>query len=135
MTNRTGWASVGEWALALGLVAFAVISGMSIGMFVIPVALGAVLVAALRNQAWPEAMFGGFLGVGVACVVIAYLHRADARCPPMMPATMRLGRGEHFRCGGLNPIPWLTNGLVLAASALLGYRAFRHSSGTPRPNK
>ena len=122
MRGRTGWPSVIEWTLALSLAAFAVVSVMSIGMFVLPFAVAAAAIVARRNRTWPESVFGGLLGAAAVCLLVAYLNRAYSPCPA---GPMWLGPGEHVRCGGLNPLPWLTVGALLTAVGLVGYAAFR----------
>jgi uncharacterized membrane protein len=118
MRHRSGWQSLAEWAVAFGLVALTVLGAMTIGIFVLPVAIAAAVLAARRNRAWPEAPMGGLIGVGSVFLFVAYRNRSYAPCPP---GPMRLAHGEHFSCGGFNPIPWLTIGLILAASGFAGY--------------
>ena len=124
MRDRRGWRSLAEWAVALSLVALAVIGAMTIGMFVLPVAIAAVVLAARRNRAWPEALMGGLVGVGSVFLFVAYRNRSYSLCPP---GPMRLSHGEHFSCGGFDPMPWLTIGLLLIASGLAGYLLSRRT--------
>ena len=121
MTQRHGWPSLAEWTLAFGLVTYAILGLMTIGIFVVPFAIAAVVIAGRRNRGWPEAMFGGFLGVASICLLVAFLNRDYSLCP----TTIRLGPGDHFRCGGRDPMPWLSVGGLLAATGLMGYTAFR----------
>ncbi|HEY3115026.1 MAG TPA: hypothetical protein VGJ62_15200 [Gemmatimonadaceae bacterium] len=118
MKHRTGWQSLVEWAVGLGLLALAVVGALSIGVFVMPFALAALLFAALRNRAWPEAVLGGLLGVGSVFLFVAYRNRLYSPCPP---GPMRLAHGQHFSCGGFDPMPWLTIGLVLIVGGVSGY--------------
>lgn len=128
MRDRTGWKSLGEWILALGLAALAVIGAASIGMFVLPFAIVAMVFALRRNRAWPEAPLGGVIGVGFVCLFVAYRNRAYAPCPPE-GIPVRLNSVEHLACRGLNPIPWLTIGVLVAALGVVGYVVFRRTHG------
>jgi hypothetical protein len=120
MSDRTGWQPFLEWAVALALVAFGVITAASIGLFVLPVAAIAVALAARRNALRPDAVLGGLVGVGAVCLFVAYRNRAYSPCPPNgVPTVLRVG--EHFSCGGLDPLPWLTAGALLTAAGLLGH--------------
>ncbi len=115
-----------EWTVAFALTALAAVGAMSIGMFILPVALGAVVLAARRNRSWPEALAGGFLGVAAVCLLVAYLQRGYVPCPPL-PATVHVGPGQGGGCGGLDPTPWLGVGLLLAATGLLSYALVRRA--------
>jgi len=128
MRDRTGWPSLLEWSLALGLIAFAVISVMSIGVFVLPFGVMALAIAARRNRAWPESLSGGLVGAGGVCLVVAYRNRAYSPCPPL-GTPMRLSFGEHFTCGGFDPTPWLAIGLLMTGAGLVSYLAFRRIRG------
>jgi hypothetical protein len=118
MRDRSGWQSLAEWGLALGLVALAIVGAMSIGMFVLPIAIVAVVFAARRNRVWPEGPMGALVGVGTICLFVAYRNRSYSPCPP---GPMLLAHGEHFSCGGFDPMPWLTIGVLLTAAGLVGY--------------
>jgi hypothetical protein len=124
MRDRTGWQSLAEWTLGLGLLALAVVGALSIGIFVMPFALATLLYAALRNRAWPEAGVGGLLGVGIVFLFVAYRNRSYSPCPS---GPMRLAHGQHFSCGGFDPMPWLTIGMVLITGGVSGYLLTRRS--------
>jgi hypothetical protein len=126
MEGQAGWRSLGEWALAFALLAVAVLGALSIGVFVLPVAVAALAFAARRNRRWPEPALGALIGVGVVCLYVAFRGRDYSPCPPS-GTPMRLGPGERFTCGGLDPVPWLAVGLVLGAVGLLGYLALRRA--------
>lgn len=124
MRKRRGWQSLAEWSVAFGLVALAFIGAMTIGMFVLPVALATVVLAARRNRAWPEALMGGLVGVGGMCLFVAYRNRSYSPCPT---GTIRLTQGEHFSCGGFDPVPWLAIGLLLTAAGFASYLVVRRT--------
>ncbi len=122
MKDRIGWQSFAEWAVAFGLLSLAVLGAMSIGIFVLPFGIAAVVFAARRNLAWPETLMGGLVGVGIVLLFVAYRNRAYSPCPP---GPMVLTHGQRFSCGGFDPIPWLTIGLVLTAAGFAGYLVSR----------
>ena len=125
-TNRTDWLSLLAWAIASLLLTLTLIGAASIGIFVAPFAIIAVVVAVRRNRVWPEAASGGLVGASAVCLFVAYRNRGYSACPPT-GTPVRLGPGEHFACDGLNPVPWLTVGLLRAGLGLAGYILFRRS--------
>jgi hypothetical protein len=122
MRNGSGWQAFAEWALAGALLSFAAIGAASIGMFVFPFGVLALVLAARRNLAWPEAPAGGLTGVGSICLFAAYVSRTYSPCPEM-PIRFRVAPGESgsFSCGGLKPMPWLIAGLLLIAAGFVGF--------------
>jgi hypothetical protein len=128
MRSRKGWEPFGEWAVAFGLLALALIGAASIGLFIFPFAILALFVAARRNRLLPEALMGGLVGVGSICLFVAYRNRSYSPCPP---GPMRLAHGQHFSCGGFDPMPWLTIGLGLSAAGLVGYLVSRRNYSGP----
>jgi hypothetical protein len=128
MRNGSGWQSFAEWALAGALLSFAAIGAASIGMFVFPLAVLALVLAVRRNSAWPEAPAGALTGVGSVCLFVAYVNRAYSPCPEM-PIRFRAEIGYHgpFSCGGFKPMPWLIAGLLLIAAGLVGFLVRRRT--------
>ena len=126
MRDRTGWQSLAEWAVALSLLTFAILGAASIGIFVFPFAIAALVVAERRNRPWPAAPMGALVGIGAVCLYVAYRNRGYSPCPPP-GVTMTLAHGEHFSCGGFNPMPWLSIGALLTAAGLVGYIAARRT--------
>ena len=126
MGKRVGWWAFAEWALALALLGFALIALASIGMFIFPFALLAIALAARRNRAWPEGAMGGPTGVGIICLYVAFVQRGYSPCPEM-PIRIRVYPGERgsFSCGGLQPLPFLTVGLLLVLAGVVGYLVLR----------
>ena len=119
MRNRSGWQSFAEWALALALLSFALIGAATIGMFVFPFAVLALVLAERRNRPWPESLMGGLVGIGSVLLFVAYRNRDYASCRRGFP--MRLAHGELFSCGGFDPMPWLAIGALLTAAGFVGY--------------
>ena len=70
-TNRTGWLSLLEWAIASLTLTLTLIGAASIGIFVAPFAIIAVVVAVRRNRVWPEAASGGLVGASAVCLFVA----------------------------------------------------------------
>jgi hypothetical protein len=126
MRNRSGWQSFAEWAVALALLSFALIGAATIGMFVFPFAVVALFVAERRNRPWPESLTGGLVGIGSVLLLVAYINRGYSPCPPGR-VRMRLGPGEHFSCGGFDPMPWLAIGTLLASAGFVGYLVLRRT--------
>lgn len=128
MRSGSGWQAFAEWALAGALLAFAAIGAASIGMFVFPFGVLALVLAARRNRAWREAPAGSLTGVGSVCLFVAYVSRAYSPCPEM-PIRFRADIGYHgpFSCGGLQPMPWLIAGLLLIAAGLVGFLVRRRT--------
>ncbi len=89
--------------IAGAIVTFTVISGFSIGFGIAPFALLAVYVAVRRSGFGPEA-FGLLDGAAAICLLIAlFNHNA-----------------------GVDPVPWLVSGCLLAAAGFAGYKLGRH---------
>lgn len=125
--RATGWAWFVAWAGAGALTTFAVVTGLSIGLFVLPVAFAALWAVASRTRLWPEAL-GLLVGVAVICLLVAGLNRAYLPCPSEGPLT-----SPSSSCGGPDPSPWLAAGLVLAAAGTGGYAAARRNSARQHP--
>ena len=128
MRNGSGWQAFAEWALAGALLVFAAIGAASIGMFVFPFAVLALVLAARRNRAWPEAPAGSPTGVGSICLFVAYVSRAYSPCPEGITRfQVAPGESGSFSCGGLKPMPWLIAGLLLTAAGLVGFLVRRRT--------
>ena len=123
MQRWTGWKAFVGWSLAGGLVAFAWITGFSIGVFVLPFAVAAVLVTAMRASGWPEAI-GVVAGAGVVSLVIAFLSRGHKPCPESGVLTVPPGETS-VECGGSDPIPWLIGGIALVSVSVVAHALVR----------
>ena len=109
MTHLRGCGRFWLWALAGALIAFSLIAAASIGLFVLPVAGLATLVAARRTRTRVE-MFGALVGVGGVCGLIALLQHGP---------------------GSLDATPWIVAAVVFAAAGVLGYGVLRRRLAPP----
>jgi hypothetical protein len=107
----TGWWRFAAWVFAGGLTAFAWITGFSIGLFLLPLAVLAIWFVARKSRIWPE-ILGLVGGLGVVGLVIAAINHEGPGC-----RTTEEAGGITVTCGGLDPKPWLVGGLLLLAAA------------------
>src|SRR5262249_17908675 len=70
-SKRSGWISVLEWTPGFAALAIAVLGALSIGPFVLPVALLLLWAANRRNRAWPESFVALLVGCGLIALWIA----------------------------------------------------------------
>jgi hypothetical protein len=93
--------------IAGAIITFALLSGLSTGLVtglgIAPLALLGIWIAVRRGGVGPE-VFGLLDGAAAICLVIA-LFRHN---------------------GGLDPVPWLVAGCLLAVAGFAGYRVGRH---------
>lgn len=113
--RASGWAWFVAWAGAGALTTFAVVTGLSIGLFVLPLAFAALWAVAARARMWPDA-FGLLVGAAVICLLVGALNRAQVPCPSSGSLT-----SQPSPCGFADPAPWLAVGVALAAIGAGGY--------------
>jgi hypothetical protein len=123
-----GWRWFCAWAVAGGLVFLSLLTGFSIGVFILPFAALAVWFVARTARAWPE-LFGVGTGAGAVCLLVAALNREYNPCPEG-PITVPPGETS-YSCGGLDPLPWLVAGIVLGLAGAAAYAGGRRI-GPPR---
>lgn len=99
MTHLAGCGRFWLWAVAGALVVFSVIAAASIGLFVLPIAALAAVLAVRRTRSRTE-MLGVFVGAGGVCGLIALLQRGS---------------------GSLDATPWIVAAVVFAAVGIVGY--------------
>lgn len=128
--ERQGWPWFLAWALAGGLLFFAVLSGFSIGLLVLPFALATVWLVERSGRSWPE-LLGAVAGVGLVLLVVAFLNRGSTPCPESGELTVQPGQTS-AACGGSDPIPWLVAGSVLLAVGAAAYALARARRPGPR---
>jgi len=97
----TGWRWFLAWVLAGALSALALVSALSIGIFILPLAVVAIVLIARRSPRGPE-LLGLVTGAGVLGIVVWVLSR-----------------------GEWDATRWLVGGLALAAAGVVAYAAAR----------
>jgi len=109
------------WSLVGAALCFSFLTGLSIGLLLLPFALLLLWLVLSRSPRWPESI--GFVeGAGLVLLLVAYLNR-DYR--PCGAGPHILGAGESYSCGGIDPHPWLYTGLAIAALAAIAYAVVR----------
>lgn len=100
----THWPWFVAWSVAGGLLTFSFLTGLSIGLFVLPLAAVVLVWVARRTPRLTDAL--GFVeGIGALCVLVAFLNRAG---------------------NGVDPLPWLLAGLTLTGLAPVAYVLLCH---------
>jgi hypothetical protein len=97
----SGWRWFAAWALAGALLAFAFLTGFSIGLFVLPFALLALVLVARWSSGGGE-MLGAVTGAGLVCLLVAALADDPG-----------------------DSAPWLLAGLAFVVAGVLPYAALR----------
>ena len=109
------------WSLVGAALCFSFLTGLSIGLLLLPFALLLLWLVLSRSPRWPESI--GFVeGAGLVLLLVAYLNR-DYRPCGAGPHILRAG--ESYSCGGFDPHPWLYMGLAIAALAAIAYAVVR----------
>ncbi len=122
----TGWSGFSVWALVGALFSLSVLGAASIGLFVLPVAVVALVLACVFVRAWPE-ITGLLEGAAALSLFVGMANLHATPCPSSGSGAVHIGRpGEGtFSCGGLDPMPWLLVGTVLAGAGLISYSLAR----------
>jgi hypothetical protein len=121
---RRGPAWFGLWTAAGVVFTFSLLTGFSIGLFVLP--LAAALLLWVASRAPGREAFGFAEGIGLMVLVVWFLNRDYTPCPPgglTIPASAP--PGTSVSCGGFDARPWLEVGLVITLLALVAYAAAR----------
>ena len=119
VTNRRSWGWFGAWWLVGAAYAVGVVGILTIGVFVLPVAIIAI-VSLVRLPASLRSVPGLVAGLGVPLLYVAYLNRGygGPTCPTSGSATPQ--HGVVYQCTqALDPWPWLTAGLVLVVAGVV----------------
>ena len=133
-TAGKGWRWFAGWSVAGALFTFSVLTGFSIGLFIMPVAAVLLILVAWNSPRSTEAL--GFInGIGVPLLLVAFLNRDFTPCPTDGIIYLPAGSppGSSASCGGLDPVPWLITGIVVSALALLSYAALRRRNRSLPP--
>jgi hypothetical protein len=118
------------WGLASGLWVFSAIAAASIGIFGVPSAALAVVVAVRRAAPGP-ALFGLGFGPAAVLLLIGMLNLDYAPCGPGGVPVMRPGQTE-ASCGGLNPVAWFVAGGLLLALTVIAFVVAASHHRAPR---
>jgi hypothetical protein len=119
-TGPASWQAFGVWVAAGSVWMLVFVSGFSIGIFVLLVAVG-VTIAAARSVGAGAVLLGVITGVGLVCIVIPLFHLgAHEHCPEMTIA----GPGKSSSsCEEFDTRPWIGVGVTfgLAGLAMFGF--------------
>ena len=131
MSRASGWGWFGAWAVAGALVAFAFVTGFSIGLFVVPVAFGAVWLVGSKSPS-RSAAFGLASGAGLLCLVVWMVNRDYVPCPDNGALSSDdIPSGQTFvECGGADPQPWLVAAIVLLIAGIGAFLLARRRERT-----
>jgi hypothetical protein len=130
MTAGAGWGWFAAWVGAGALVAFALVSAASIGLFVLPFAFVALWVV-LRHARPRATAFGLISGAGLVCLLIWALNAGSSPCPESGSRTAPPG-GVEEGCGGLDALPFLVAGIALTLTGPALFAAARRRGRTAR---
>jgi hypothetical protein len=121
--KRSGWRAVLEWALAFALLGVVVLGALTIGAFLLPVAVFVVAAVGLRNRVWPDAVSGLCIGLAALAIFVGAPHLQYRSCQMSGSAVARAGSGVHVRCSSRNGRAWVAVGGILALVGVGGYTA------------
>ncbi len=77
--RATGWKAFWLWAVAGALLSFAVLAIMSIGLYLLPVAIIVTVLIARRASAWPETL-GVLEGAAATALWVAFISAGVPLC-------------------------------------------------------
>jgi hypothetical protein len=119
VTNRRSWGWFGAWSLVGAAYAVGFVEILSIGIFVLPVAIiGTVLLVRLPAS-W-RGVPGLVAGLGIPLLYVAYLNRGYGRPTCLTSGSATPQHGVVYQCTQtLDPWPWLAAGLVLVVAGVV----------------
>lgn len=118
-----GWGAFAAWAFVGALFSLSLLGAASVGLFVFPFALLALLVVGRTVRVWPE-IAGVLEGAAALILFVAITNLNSTPCPTSGSGGIYVGGrtdGASFSCGGLDPAPWLLVGLVVAGAGFVLY--------------
>jgi hypothetical protein len=139
MRTRSSWQSLAEWTVGFALLTLSFLGMLSIGIFVLPVAAGALWLADRRNPFFPTAPFGALMGIGCVCLFIGVRNIGSTPCESHLVVAdgvrvhesfARTARAQRISCGGVDPTPWLAIGIAGVGIGLVGNAAAERRSVT-----
>lgn len=117
------------WGIAGLLLAGALLSAASVGLYVLPVAL-IVLVLAARSFGFGPQSFGAITGAGLPLIAVGVLSALEPGTKCSGPISLPPGQTAEITCGQVISSPWFVAGAI---AVTLGIGAAmlrtRHSSG------
>jgi hypothetical protein len=120
-TEGRGPAWFGAWTVTGAALTFCFLTGFSIGLLLLPLALVLLAFVVRRSPQLPEAA-GLVAGIGVTLLAVAFINRDYEPCPSH--GVLRLEPGqESVSCGGFDPHPWLNSGFAITAVGAFTYLA------------
>lgn len=109
-SRRGGWHWFGAWCPTGAVFSFSYVTGLSIGLLVLPFAVALLLLTAWFAPGFAEAL-GFVAGIGLVLLLIGYIQR----------------EGE-----AVSPAPFLIGGIFVCMLALGGYVILREEYRPPR---
>jgi hypothetical protein len=123
----SGWGGFAAWAFVGALFSLSLLGAASIGLFIMPVAVLALLMVARTVQTWPE-VAGLLEGMASMALFVGITNLGSTPCPETGSGTVGPGEAATTSCGGWDPSPWILVGLALAAVGLAVYVLARDRS-------
>lgn len=126
VVRTEGGSGFAVWALVGALFSVSFLGAASIGLFLLPVALAALVITSVFVRAWPE-VAGVLLGAASLSLFVGSVNFHSTACPSSGSGTVHAGgpEGATFSCGGFDPVPWLLVGVTLAVASVATYALAR----------
>jgi hypothetical protein len=115
------------WSLVGAALCFSFLTGFSIGLFLLPLALLLLWLVLRLSPRFAESI-GAIAGIGFVLLLVAYLNRGSNPCPASGAHVAANTPGVEMSCGGFEPHPWLCAGLLCSIAAVLAYAVVRRVS-------
>lgn len=133
-TAGEGWRWFAGWSAAGAVFTFSFLAGFSIGLFILPLA-AALLIWVAWSAPRPVEALGFIEGIGATLLLIGLLNRDYTPCPPHGSLYLPPGSppGSSVSCGGFDPAPWRSAGIIVSALALLSYAVLASARDRRRP--
>ncbi len=116
---RGAWPGFAAWAGVGALYTVSLLGALSIGLFVLPIAVVATLLL-VRWHSAGASVAGVIAGLGLPLLLVAYLNRSG----PGTVCTTTSGGGESCT-DEWNPWPWLIAALALLAMGIAAFLLLR----------
>lgn len=119
-----GWPGFGCWAIVGTALAFSFVAMASIGLFVLPAAFVVAWLTSRYVESGPEllGLIAGAAAVSLA-VGLVNIDNFASSCPAEGSERLQESAAS---CGGLDPVPWLVTGALLALVSAGIFSWIRH---------